>query len=341
MAGGKKVPQSVNWRLGPTSHRYRETLQKALCMVQRIAVLLGVSWSSLSSEDLAHVDLFMADVVQYMFDHKFPHYIAVYSVLAVQKHFRARNHLIESWSCIKTWKLHTPHRKRLPISFNIVQGMCLCLLNRAGYLTGQDRCNCISLVVFLVVGFFGLLRPGEIFRLRFDDIGLPTDMAIAGEKVAVIMIKEPKNRLTYGRNQFVHLEDPLAIVWISWWKSLFSPGEFLFPSRKVLTILFKDVLAELSLDSVGYTFGGLRAGGATSHFRVRRDIVSLQYLGRWQSLRTISHYLQEAMSAQLRVTMPPASVTKLESWLRFSHLLKTPPTASLSRRPARYGKRRA
>ena len=341
MARRKKSEQAVNLKLGPTSHRCREAIQKALHLVQRIAIFLGVSWSSLSTDDLEHVDLFMADVVQYMFDHKFPHYLAVYSVLAIQKHFRARHRLIESWSCIKTWKLHTPARKRLPISFNIVQGMCLCLLNRAGYLSGHERANCLALVIFFVVGFHGLLRPGEIFKLRFDDIGLPTDMAIAGELVAVIMIHEPKNRLTYGRNQFVHVEDSVAIAWISWWKSLFSPGEFLFPSKRVLRVLFRDVLAELSLDSVAYTFAGLRAGGATSHFRTHRDIVSLQYLGRWQSLRTISHYLQEAMSAQLRVTMPALAVKKLESWLRFSHLLKTPPVSALVRRPARYGKQRA
>ena len=51
-----------------------------------------------------------------------------------------------------------------------------------------------------MVGFFGMLRPGEIFNLRPGDINLANSLSL-GSGFAVLRIARPKNDRQMGVQQ--------------------------------------------------------------------------------------------------------------------------------------------
>ena len=63
----------------------------------------------------------------------------------------------------------------------------------------------------LELGFFGLLRPGEICGLLAADIALPDSWVFAA-RGAVLRIEAPKNRRHLSRHQFVLIELSLVAM---------------------------------------------------------------------------------------------------------------------------------
>ena len=47
----------------------------------------------------------------------------------------------------------------------------------------------------------------------------------------------------------------------------------------------------------GFVLSGLRAGGITAYFNATGDLAACQWRGRWDSARTMEHYIQEAPMA--------------------------------------------
>ena len=75
------------------------------------------------------------------------------------------------------------------------------------------------------------------------------------------------------------------------------------------------ILDELGLDHVqptGLTPAGLRAGCATHLFICTQDIALVKWRGRWQSDKTLEHYLQELGSCSLLATLPQPVRDRIE-----------------------------
>ena len=67
-----------------------------------------------------------------------------------------------------------------------------------------------------------------------------------------------------------------------------------FPTYSVLRRKVALWLGALLPTNHGYlSLGGLRAGGATYNFLVTENVQAIQRRGRWKSLKTLEHYLQE------------------------------------------------
>ena len=47
----------------------------------------------------------------------------------------------------------------------------------------------------------------------------------------------------------------------------------------------------------GFVLSGLRADGITAYFNATSDLAACQWRGRWDSARTMEHYIQEAPMA--------------------------------------------
>ena len=82
----------------------------------------------------------------------------------------------------------------------------------------------------------------------------------------------------------------------------------------------------IGVESVGYTPAGLRAGGATALFMQGCDISRLRFLGRWRSLNTLDHYIQEATSAQAIARIPPDGLATIAALIKQLPLFASPPT---------------
>ena len=71
-------------------------------------------------------------------------------------------------------------------------------------------------------------------------------------------------------------------------------------------------------DKRGYVLSGLRAGGITAFFQSTQDMMLTRWRGRWDSLRTLEHYIQELPMAESYARLPARTRERLA---RLSSLL--------------------
>ena len=79
-------------------------------------------------------------------------------------------------------------------------------------------------------------------------------------------------------------------------------------------MLFQAGLAALGVpigDKRRYVLSGLRAGGITAFFQHTQDMMLRRWRGRWDSLRTLEHYIQELPMAEQYARLPAAVRDKL------------------------------
>ena len=82
-------------------------------------------------------------------------------------------------------------------------------------------------------------------------------------------------------------------------------SEFLVPGGlAALQRRFNVALLALGLQGCHYTLGSLRAGGATHHFLLYGNLASLMFRGRWDSARTLNHYVHMGLAAMTAATTP-------------------------------------
>ena len=120
---------------------------------------------------------------------------AKYAVVGVQSAIRAyKGQLRRAWDALKTWESQMPFGNRVPIPKLIVDACALVLAK-----LGCSRQPCADLAwiaaVLIRMGFWGLLRPGEILALVVADHSLP--LAGSGH-LLVIAIAKPKKPRIYG-----------------------------------------------------------------------------------------------------------------------------------------------
>ena len=79
-------------------------------------------------------------------------------------------------------------------------------------------------------------------------------------------------------------------------------------SQADFAVLFKRLCGQLGVESVGYSPASLRAGGAVGAFvRGEASVADLRFRGRWDSDKTLSHYLQEGIAALAVCAIPSES----------------------------------
>ena len=192
-----------------------------------------------------------------------------------------------------------------------------------------DQKSCDAWMIFsalLLVGFFGLLRPGELLALRAADATLPNSLAV-GCSFAVIRLVRPKNARQMGRLQFTELRHPDAVNWLCWLK-MRAPQEHAvrWPGTAAkFRHMFKTVCSAMKIRELRLSPASLRAGGATLLVDQGMEINRVRLLGRWAHLRSLEHYVQIARAEQIALSIPSVVARQLKSFLcRFSFLLVLP-----------------
>ena len=127
-------------------------------------------------------------------------FLAVCGVLGAQRHFRVLSHLLDSWEALRTWKRLKPSKRRRPLSPYILKCIVVCCLARAG-LDPHGAWKWVGTAILLLTGFAGIARPGELFGLYVDAVGLPDDQRIGGGFIAILVVRSPKNRAHMGVQQ--------------------------------------------------------------------------------------------------------------------------------------------
>lgn len=166
----------------------------------------------------------------------------------------------------------------------------------------------IDIGMLVMVGFLGLLRPGELLALRVADFILPSTTMSAIRRLH-IRIGAPKMRRLAARREHVTIDDEEVIQLVEKMCKDKDRNQRIFPgSAAQFRVLWNQLCGALHIshvDQVGMTPASLRAGGATFWFQLRDNSEWVRFRGRWASTRMLEIYIQEAGVDQIMQDLAP------------------------------------
>lgn len=227
---------------------------------------------------------------------------------------RLRKSLQNSWQALRGWEESQPSSYRPPLPLPLLAVM-LCEARIVG-LSAMDPKRKNSWMMFgtlMMVGFFGLLRPGEFCGIRAEDVSLPSSFSLAGP-FAVVRIRNPKNPRQMGQEQFTEIRHPDTVNWLTWAVSTKkNKSERLWTGEASgFRTMFRSICQRLNISRLRLSPASLRAGGATWMLDEKVDVARIRFLGRWANIRSLEHYLQVARAQQISISLPAEVSGKLK-----------------------------
>ena len=218
-----------------------------------------------------------------------PKYFFAETINAVIDHHPGYRNLIgAAWNTLKKWEEAEPTDRAMVMPATLLQAaVALGLLWRWPHF-----------VAVLLLGFHGLLRPSEILSLRRGDLVLPRDV-LSNEKICYVKIIRSKTS-RFMMRQHARISDELSVLFLD---SLFgtrpSDASLFGCSYGMLRSRWNKLFGSLGVPTSekhrGITPKSLRGSGASWLFHITEDINRILWRGRWQSKRTLEHYLQDVM----------------------------------------------
>ncbi|CAE7318015.1 unnamed protein product [Symbiodinium sp. CCMP2592] len=146
------------------------------------------------AQDLDQLDSFLEDFVNWVYRKCGRQHLstAKHGLLAVQHLYpQHRRHLHRAWQSVQAWEDIVEVNVRVPLPLSVLCALIIAARAHAGCESGREAFlwDCFS--VCLELAFFGLLRPGEVFKLRKCDVSLPDALLVSGIGTAVHAIAEP------------------------------------------------------------------------------------------------------------------------------------------------------
>ena len=283
-----------------TSRVYRDRLLQGRDLLLRWLFLVNLRLTDLVQTPLL-LDASLAEFVNYCQHHKVQLWLVRHSVLYIQTQWRNLRHCLpRAWDCISSWSSELPTSNRKPVPHKMLLALSVVALSW-GYEGNQWSRLLIIFSVLVRIGFFSMLRTGELLRLRVVDICV--DATEQGN--VVIGIRKPKNRKFMGRNQFALLEDRGTIAWLKWLIADLPSDCPLWPSNAaIFRSMFRRILSRIGLDDNLLTAGCLRPGGVTFAVLEGMEVARVKFRARWKSEASLAAYIQEAVSQQVWLGVP-------------------------------------
>lgn len=202
---------------------------------------------------------------------------------------KLRGKLPACWRLLKTWSLNEIPNRAPPLPEDIVLAM-------AGYALSKKQ---TSFALSLLVGFYCMLRTGELLGVASNHISITSP-----RQVAVISLGLTKGGKRQGASESVTLGvlDVLGLLWK--WKQNQPANTPLCPSPHKWRTLFAQTVTALKLDSMGFRPYSLRRGGATHWFRRHGSFDKLLVQGRWAAPKTAKVYINEGLAILAELQIP-------------------------------------
>lgn len=282
---------------------------------------------SLSNKPEQFSDL-LADYIEFLYSHGKKVSKAKLALLAVQHKFRhLRNNLQRAWDALSTWQNLVPLRMRTPAPEYLTWSLFAAAMLHATLLEPHLASQWFGFGIGLFTMFHGMLRPGEWFKLHRRDILLPLPHQHSTDDFRVLLsLFRPKNQKQMGKSQIAIVDDKVCIRWLAWlcegldldaFVSTISIGQF--------RVMLRRLLEYLGLDRDLLTPSSFRAGAATTAFKRGVDLHRLRLRGRWKTLTSLDHYIQEAASCLVSLQISPSIISSLERLLSRTRFLRKPP----------------
>ena len=200
-----------------------------------------------------------------------------------------RGHLTLTWRLLKAWHLNEVPNRAPPLPEKAIQAMIGWSLFH-----GHDQ-----FALSLMLGFYALLRTGEIHNVRADHVYMTTP-----KQAAVISLGLTKSgkRAGAAESVTVHVHDVLQRLYQ--WKKSALAREPLVPSPSKWRTLFNSCLTDLKLHNFSFRPYSLRRGGSTFWFHKHGNFDKLLVMGRWQASKTARVYLNEGLAMMAELKLP-------------------------------------
>jgi hypothetical protein len=277
------------------------------------------------------VDPLLCKFVKWCFSTSKPFHRVRGAILGIQTKFgHLRHHIPQVWRLLLRWHFHRPWKPRTPFPEELVHYAFLICVNQANCGPPAYSRTWTSLGVITLLGFYGLLRPGESVRLRKMDISIIKRPA--QPEVLVMSIVNPKTAHVpgAGRSQVSTLKDPGTIRWAECLLAKLQPKDLLWTGcRRSHTVYFRKMVELAGLTRLELTPASLRSGGATMEFLSGTSMDILAFKGRWTALPSLRAYLQEGASHLNWAKLPPFQAQAVEDTLeRYRTILLAPPRSA-------------
>ena len=192
--------------------------------------------------------------------------------------------LPQAWRLFSAWrKLEVPSRAP-PLTSELIRSMVTYALDH----------HDLAWATLILVGFYALLRTGELLALR------PCDVLLS-PKHAIISLPNTKTGKRKGAEEMVHVDDVYTLeVLAALIRSRQSFQAMDTPiwrsSGSSFRLRFAHYCNKFGLSQFRFRPYSLRRGGATHLFQVTRSMEAALLIGRWESARVARIYISDAMS---------------------------------------------
>ena len=234
---------------------------------------------------LAALDNAVSNWVEKMWEDGEPQYLVADALSGL--HFYepwTKRQLPNSWRLFSVWrKLEIPSRAP-PLTEDLIRGM-------ATYALEHDD---LTWAGIFLIGFYGLLRTGEIMKLA------ATDLLVSGNHL-IISLQQTKTGKRKGCHEVIHIDDIFtievasALIALRRAQNRANCSLWMF-SGTAFRKRFVYYCHKFGLESHGFRPYSLRRGGATWHFQKTRSMESALLLGRWESAKVARIYISDGLS---------------------------------------------
>ena len=206
---------------------------------------------------------------------------------------RLKGQLQVTWRLLKTWHVNEIPSRAPPLPEECLQAMLGWCLFHEEYAFGLS----------LLLGFYGLLRTGEILGLCNHHI-----LMTSPDKPAVISLGLTKSGKRAGASESVTISVTSALQWLWAWKNASSSRCPLTPAPHQWRKKFSECVKALHLEQFEFRPYSLRRGGATCWFGRHGSLDRIIVLGRWAAARTARIYINEGLAMVASLKIPRKSL---------------------------------
>ena len=236
------------------------------------------------------LDPLLCEYLEYLWAHGFGRALASDTVAGLQDFdVRFRGSLQGAWRLLKTWSVNEVPNRAPPLPQHVVRAM-------VGWALFHHH---VGFAVSLLVGFYGMLRTGEILALHASHVHLDSHQA-----KAVISLGLTKSGKRQGAAESIVLGLDTAIWFLQRWKSLASSTTPLAKNPAHWRGLFVQAVTALGLTDWGFRPYSLRRGGATWWFARHHSLDRILLQGRWSAPKTAKIYLNEGLAVMAEMRLP-------------------------------------
>ena len=237
---------------------------------------------------------------------------------------KIRGQIPGAWRLLKTWHVNEIPNRAPPLPVHIVHAMC-------GWACFHQH---YSFAVSLLIGFYAMLRTGEILGLTKESFTTE-----AHQSRVLVNLGLTKSGKRAGAAESVVLGYDTVVRNVQQWLRLAKSRANLTPSPAIWRARFNEAIVALKLESFGFRPYSLRRGGATFWFAKHHSLDKILLQGRWTAAKTARVYLNEGLAVLAEIRVPPSD-PRIASFLSiFESKLRSPSFATLEPPVGRTGGR--